>query len=313
MRRLVVLADGTWEDADFQSNPDLLTNVGRLARAIHTTDTRSGQPVPQIIRYAEGLGTGSTALVGAYQGARGIGLLAKTRHLYDWLCLNYEKDAEITLVGFSRGAYCVRLLASLIGQIGLLMPSKMHLFPEIFDALCAKWELEESEERLRLLLEANEEDRLAQLRQCPNGFLIKALLVFDTVPVSPYNERSGLSSGDAPILWNAFGMQADRLEPHIETALQALAINESRPAYKPLLFQVDPRNPKQGQTLLQTWFVGAHTDIGGGYQDHDLADISLIWSVERLMRFAGLSFDLDYLDEITSHPTSMWGQMQPHK
>ncbi|KAM0789556.1 hypothetical protein ACM66B_000367 [Microbotryomycetes sp. NB124-2] len=314
MRRLIVLADGTWEDADFQSNPDLLTNISRLSRALHTTDTTTSPPVVQIKRYSEGLGTGSTAILGALQGARATGLMTKVRHLYDWLCLNYEPGAtEVTLVGFSRGAYCVRLLASLIGQIGFLKPSRMHEFPALVDALCAKWEDGVTEERLRVLLDAIEQDRLAQVRQCTGGFLIKTVLVFDTVPVQPSNEPKGHPANDSPIEWNAFGLQAEKLEPHIETALQALAINEARPAYKPLLFKRDPLKLKEGQKLTQVWFVGAHTDVGGGYEDHDLADISLMWAVDQLQRHAGLSFDTDYLEQVTDHPTSMWGHMQPHK
>jgi hypothetical protein len=33
------------------------------------------------------------------------------------------------------------------------------------------------------------------------------------------------------------------------------------------------------QVLKQVWFSGSHSDVGGGYPDHDLSDITLIWMV----------------------------------
>ena len=43
------------------------------------------------------------------------------RNIYTFLCLNYRgPEDEIYLVGFSRGAYTVRCLASFIGSVGLL-------------------------------------------------------------------------------------------------------------------------------------------------------------------------------------------------
>jgi hypothetical protein len=54
--------------------------------------------------------------------------------------------------------------------------------------------------------------------------------------------------------------------------------------------------------LEQVWFVGAHTNVGGGYKDSHLSDIALLWMVERA-RTCGLDFDAAYLDWfVTAEP-----------
>jgi hypothetical protein len=40
------------------------------------------------------------------------------------------------------------------------------------------------------------------------------------------------------------------------------------------------------------WFAGVHSDVGGGYLDHELGDITLLWMVDRARR-CGLAFDAD--------------------
>lgn len=165
--------------------------------------------------------------------------------------------AQITLIGFSRGAYCVRLVASLIGLIGIIAPSNLHRFPPLFEALCS----DSNPGALRQLLHENNEDRLLQLddlREMGCSFLVKSVLVFDTVPIKAHDDKA---PGDnlTPIRWNAFGLPSDALEPHIENALQALALDEQRSHYVPLLFRKDLEKPVPGQTLLQMYFSGCHT------------------------------------------------------
>jgi len=66
---------------------------------------------------------------------------------------------------------------------------------------------------------------------------------------------------------------------------------------------------KKQQTLKQCWFSGSHSDIGGGWQDHDLADLSLTWMVANIAPL--LSMDLKYLASLPG-PVCPWGEMQPH-
>ena len=44
----------------------------------------------------------------------------------------------------------------------------------------------------------------------------------------------------------------------------------------------------------QVWFAGTHANIGGGYRDQGLSDITLQWMIEKA-KPCGLSFDPEYL------------------
>jgi hypothetical protein len=43
----------------------------------------------------------------------------------------------------------------------------------------------------------------------------------------------------------------------------------------------------------QTWFAGAHCNVGGGYSDAGLSDQALVWMIARLQALTGLKFDID--------------------
>jgi hypothetical protein len=59
--------------------------------------------------------------------------------------------------------------------------------------------------------------------------------------------------------------------------------------------------PKQGQTIEQVWFTGVHTDVGGGYPETGLSDITLDWMIGKA-RDAGLAFDQAVMDGYPLHP-----------
>jgi uncharacterized protein (DUF2235 family) len=55
-------------------------------------------------------------------------------------------------------------------------------------------------------------------------------------------------------------------------------VDEHREPYKVTLW--DPV-AKPAQTLEQRWFIGAHADVGGGYQSRVLSDVTLRWMQDR--------------------------------
>jgi uncharacterized protein (DUF2235 family) len=64
----------------------------------------------------------------------------------------------------------------------------------------------------------------------------------------------------------------------VENAFHAVAVDEQRIDYQVCLW--NPDAPTQ-QKLEQRWFVGAHCDIGGGYPDRRLSDLTLRWMQEK--------------------------------
>ncbi|GAA5981308.1 hypothetical protein JCM11641_005639 [Rhodosporidiobolus odoratus] len=334
MKRLILLSDGTLQDADSEKNEKLLTNVARLSRALKEEDTRGGRAIEQIKLYQSGVGTDEEALGGIVTGALGRGMMQKVKDLYDFICLNWEEGDEIFLFGFSRGAYTVRLLASLINFIGILTSEHMHHLPAIFEALDNhKGDNSNDDEKavteIRKLLEPLSRFRSKQLRRLRerreqsvregkeggDGWLITGIGVFDTVATRgrPSALRPKSFSTPYPSLktrYNSFGIDETLLEPCVGIALQALGLDERRIDYLPVIWRRDGEGV-EGQKLLQVWFNGAHADVGGGYKEQDLSYLTLTWMVSQLQDH--LAFNYDYLKRIEQTTTAPYGQMAPHQ
>lgn len=119
---------------------------------------------------------------------------------------------------------------------------------------------------------------------------IKAIGVWDTVgslgiPVNPLLQRVGF-----PTVLREYRLYNTDLGTNVENAFQALALDEARAAYRPALWQ---KLPNSTSNLKQTWFPGAHTNIGGGYPDSGLSDITLAWMMSNLAPF--IDFNPEYV------------------
>jgi len=108
---------------------------------------------------------------------------------------------------------------------------------------------------------------------------------------------------------NIFGFSDAKLGPHISRAYQALALDERRKDFLPVLFEQTKDGLDKKQVLAQCWFRGAHSDIGGGYIDHDLSDLTLTWMVANIQDM--ISLDIDYLKDIPE-PINSWGKGVVH-
>lgn len=83
-----------------------------------------------------------------------------------------------------------------------------------------------------------------------------------------------------------------KVEPIIEHAFQALALDEHRRQYSPTVWE-KPDGQHWPVVLKQCWFPGAHSDIGGSYEDADLSNITLAWMISQLDSL--LDFDKSYV------------------
>src|SRR5262245_44037999 len=86
--------------------------------------------------------------------AVGYGLQSDVRDAYVYLMNNFEPDDRVFLFGFSRGAYTVRALASLLHMYGLIARGNEPLVPYAIRMLMAIQRLDakgkgQSEERTR--------------------------------------------------------------------------------------------------------------------------------------------------------------------
>ncbi|KAK4705558.1 hypothetical protein P7C70_g627, partial [Phenoliferia sp. Uapishka_3] len=221
------------------------------------------------------------------------------------------------------------MVAGMIGDIGLLSKVQMERFPELFTALKTEGSTN-ADKAARVKATAT----LAPFRElakqqiaAAGGFLIKVVGVFDTVgslglPTELHKTHPhaaslfGFSNTVILVLTNPVTKRSSssfylkqELGSHIELALHALALNETRKDFLPTLWTQTLEGQQKGQVLKQVWFAGSHADIGGGWPAHDLSDLTLAWMVSHTQHI--LSYDTKYIDSIRD-PTALYGQQTPH-
>ena len=276
MRNLVVCLDGTWNTPDQQDRGrQVPSNVVKMARAVK--EGLVDQELTQEVYYDTGVGTDGwwDKLLGGVTG-KGIGLNIK--QAYGWLANNYQNaDDQIFLFGFSRGAYTARSLAGLVGLCGLPGPDQAA----DVDAAIAIYRTADAGKRQQMAEEFKQKDGIRNAD-------IHFIGVWDTVgalgvPVGIFKRKlAGLTE-----------FHDVTLGKQVRNAYHALAINERRKPFKPTLW--DPARLQDGQNLIQVWFPGVHSNVGGGYADTGLSDRAFLWMMARA-RAHGLKPDERYIE-----------------
>ncbi|WP_128513523.1 DUF2235 domain-containing protein [Tabrizicola thermarum] len=267
-KRLVVCFDGTWNAADSERSE---TNVVRLSRAVRANSGTDG--VPQLCIYLRGVGTSGSQLERLVAGATGAGTEDIIRTAYLFLAQNYVPGDEIFLFGYSRGAFAARSLTGLLGSAGLLKRQSLgHL--DTAWAYYRDFKKRSPADFLNRYAKRNVETH--------TDVTVTFLGVWDTVgalgiPVGFLAEVSGI----------VHGFHDTSPSKIVRHGVQALAIDEHRDEFVPTLWTGEA---PAGSTIEQVWFAGCHGDVGGGYSDRELADIPLLWMIDRA-KSAGLQID----------------------
>ncbi|KAF5313082.1 hypothetical protein D9619_003538 [Psilocybe cf. subviscida] len=313
-KRIVVCCDGTWQDGVAESKRARYTNVLRLARSFYHEDERQRPPIPQIVFYQAGVGSDKNFYSQYIEGTTGDTLADKVEEAYAFIAHNFYPGDEIFLFGFSRGAYTARMVAMFIGEIGILDRRDMDHFANIFInfqklGLCRGKPGKEKKQKAleEKLAKWRSEDSLGHQRawQDKNKFSVKCVGVWDTVGSVGLPTEINVTGKTS----NLFGFQDRMLGEHVEHAFQALAINETRADFDCNKWIQSDAGRDKGQVLKQCWFTGAHSDIGGGYDDHDLSDLTLVWMASQIEGL--ISLDMDYIGH-SIHPVAPWGTQQYH-
>lgn len=296
-KRLILCEDGTWLNSDsgsLQGSLNIPSNVTRISRCIKPI---SAQGIPQVVYYHYGVGAGG-GFLNKLAGLSGAGLGEIVREGYTFLATNYTPGDELFVFGFSRGAFTARSIVGLIDQIGLLTKTGLPYLAEVF--------------------------RDVQHRHDPNYVPKYPNLPFPDKPSAADPEysqqlvRNGLTRMNIPVkvvgVWETvgalgvpkvgwltrLGLQSNAMKEYafydtalgncIEYAFQALALDERRYSFQPAVWEKLQGNHT---TLTQCWFPGAHSNIGGGYNDQQIATITLAWMVGQCENL--LDFNLDYV------------------
>ncbi|WAR55280.1 hypothetical protein PtB15_6B19 [Puccinia triticina] len=282
------------------------TNVLKLSRCIFPEDRRTFPPIPQVVFYQAGLGTTDDLALDLTQGATGSGILSKIREAYAFIAQNYIPGDEVFLFGFSRGAFTARTIASLIADIGILTTAGMADFHQVLAAYQVRLEGTERSDTAEKFLDNYRHGGQKHMCRLAEGTL-KCVGVWDTVGALGLPGFFGES-------FNLLGFRDTKLSHQIKYAFHAMAVHETRKDFTPTKWVRTPSTSgfkQYPQVLKQVWFPGSHSDVGGGYADHDLSDITLIWMVANLMRYNLLAIDEQYLMSLPV-PQADWGKQAPH-
>lgn len=297
-KRLIIACDGTWLDADNglmngQKAPP--SNVSRMGWAIKET-SRDG--IPQVVNYQAGVGTSGGRISRVVGGATGVGVKANIREAYTYIATNWSPGDEIFLMGFSRGAFTARSVGGLIGALGLLTRQGLPSFGEIFE----DYQHRADDRYVSGIPDSPFPDKgpfderyireLERLGLTRRGIPIKAICCWDTVgqlgiPRTPLLEAFQTQ----PRKLREYQFDDTRIHPCVENAFQALALDEQRAPFSPAVWEKQADN--NVTNLKQVWFPGVHSNVGGGYNDQEIANITLSWMMSRLEPF--LDFRPDFL------------------
>lgn len=237
--------------------PGYETNAGLLYRLC----TEEGAKVS--VYYEAGVQWYS--LSGTMDVLMGRGINRQIRRAYGYLASRYKPGDRVFLFGYSRGAYAVRSLAGVIGRIGLLR------------AECA------TERNIRTVYRHYEIDpdghhaRAFAAAHCHDEIPIEMIGVWDTV------KALGLR---LPLVWRWAELQHafhdHRLGRNVRNGYHALALDENRAVFDPVLWTCPPDHPGR---VEQVWFRGAHGDVGGmldGFEPaRPLANLALVWMLDK--------------------------------
>ncbi|MDP9178287.1 MAG: DUF2235 domain-containing protein [Gemmatimonadota bacterium] len=291
-RNIIICCDGT--DNQFGASN---TSVVRLAQVAVQDPNR------QIVYYDPGVGTlpETSARSKIAQTLSQLKAQAFGTDIDDKVCVAYghlmefwEPGDQVFIFGFSRGAYTARVLAGLLYSLGLLPRGNQHLLPyviRIFKSLKSNtdgyWELCNN-------------FRWSFARPIPGDderrFPIHFVGLFDTVSSVGW-------------IWNPTKYQYTFRNPGLTTVRHAVALDERRAFFRQNLFgNVD------GQDLLEMWFAGVHSDVGGGYSEADggLWRVTFEWMLAEA-RNGGLLVDPDRLQKVlnrTTPPGNPWAEPQ---
>jgi len=263
-KNIALCFDGTWNkpidpatgkpiqvdapEDDPTENP-LNTNVVKIKRLIDAS-----QP-DQVVIYFNGVGTQWYDHVSG--GIAGAGLDTRIKLGYQHLAENFEVGDHIFLFGFSRGAYTARSLGGMIRKCGVMRRECLNNL----DAAFALYRRRDAN--------ADSPD-VVQFRQA-NSYQtdIHFIGVWDTVGElgMPLGIFKGLDK-------ELYGFHDTSLSSIVKNGFHAVAIDENRKQFAPTLWT---GQPDPGQTIEQRWFIGAHSNVGGGYADDRLSNLPLAW------------------------------------
>ena len=262
-KNIVVCLDGTWNQPGQKDFDHVaVTNVYKLFRMCKGAASSAHYNASQFKVYGEGTGVKQVALY--YQGVGnkldnselgqmlgggfGLGASAIVERAYLDVVKAYRPGDRIFIFGFSRGAAIARLVAGVIGRRGVPMSLwTLRLFGR-------HWLLWKSRKALDVKIDV--------------------LGCWDTVG------SFGISKNILGIPFQRINLLKDlSVSLSVKRAYHMLALDETRDSFEPTLMDPDPTAPDR---IVEVWFSGNHSNVGGGYATDNLSDVTLDFLLKQI-------------------------------
>lgn len=273
-KNIIVCLDGTANEPERAQ-----TNVAR------TFDMLVRDPGQQLTYYDPGVGTMGARSANSRAGRFmtriggllfGHGIEDNLAEAYQYLMETFKPGDRIFLFGFSRGAYTTRALAGLLRTVGLLEAGAANLIPYALKLYtgapregASKKKQDEFWENVQKWNDTFGNPAFERFAR-PIHFMG----VWDTVKfVGWFNLLGRFRQAKWPFTRNVDAVFDGR---------HAVSIDERRTYYAAYPFASEQVASSQRQ-LKEVWFAGVHSDIGGGFPEHGLADITLRWIVDEAL------------------------------
>jgi len=283
MKKIILAFDGTGNRFGYTN-----TNVVKLLQAIDYSSDKDSV----MTFYEYGIGTfpyqgflsnAKSWFSNTYNQAVGKGIRQNIRTAYEHLINIYDADDEIYLYGFSRGAFTARALAGLLHDYGLLNRGHSNLVKQV-SHMYHRGKLSATNKK-----GVPDDMRKSFQRLFTKPCKPRVVGVWDTV-------------GSLGTFFKGEKFVNTELNKDVFLGLQAMAIHEVRRKFPVSIWSNEMK--EDGVTradtqnkIKQAWFAGVHADIGGGYTETGLSDISLEWILEESKK-AGLPIRADWQQAI---------------
>jgi uncharacterized protein (DUF2235 family) len=291
-KKIVICCDGIWNRrTEVDRGVPVMTNVEILH---HLIDSNDHHGTRQVKLYDKGL---ESETINLLVGGSTVESINRTiKNIYSFVCLNYNQGDDIYIFGYSRGAYMARSLVGLIRNCGILKKENLYMADKAYENY-----------RDRNLNAHPDSSSMVSFRDqfcVEQKTKIKFIGVWETVGKLGIPEK--LSVRDL-LFTNKKIKQIYfhdlKLSSSVLNAYQALALDERRKLFSPCLWELSDTvksDPEHKQVLEQRWFPGNHANVGGGYADSSLSDLSLEWMISKA-KTCGLAVSTDRMKGLMNY------------
>ncbi|WP_082531657.1 DUF2235 domain-containing protein [Methylobacterium sp. Leaf469] len=295
-KSMIFLFDGTANSATSRAftNVYALNQLIAEHREINTNGGISYQT--QVTFYLPGIGTNFTVkeperggiIRSVGQIVFGDGLEQLILRAYINLCANFRRGDEIILIGFSRGSAAARIFSRLVSDFGILRSKTLmfmdRLWNDFLTISAVKGDIEYFNMISALHSRLASENKGERVFHQSDEVSIKFLGVFDTV--------IGAYDGKLP---SNLDFRDSTPASKVENAVHLMSMHDVRE-----LFELKRFRPvlNSKTNLREIWVPGVHSDVGGGYVEDFISNISLLTMAALMKQYAGVALDLKPHNEI---------------